>query len=99
MGQTKKAFRWTSPLGLLLLVVARNIISGDDDEDDVRPARFIVIADTLNIRSQPSTAAPIIGYAQGGMVVTATHQSGEWYGFEMTNGDTGWAHEGFLEAR
>lgn len=95
----KKPFRWLSPLGLLLFVVGCSIITGDDDDDGVRSGSFYVLADTLNIRSHPTTAAPVIGRAERGMLVTATHQSGEWYGLTMTNGGIGWAHGSYLQPR
>lgn len=97
----KKPFRWISPLGLLLLVVGCSIITGDSDDDDVPPVPqglgLHVTAESLNIRSEPTTEAPVIGKAPQGMHVTATHQAGEWYGLAMADGGTGWAHSDYLE--
>jgi uncharacterized protein YgiM (DUF1202 family) len=55
-----------------------------------------VIADMLNIRSTPSTDGEILQKVKLGFAVQPKQRSGDWVGFDMRDGSTGWLRTDFL---
>lgn len=55
-----------------------------------------VKADTLNVRSSPSTSASVLLRLSRGAAIQVRYRSGDWYGVQMTNGAVGWLHGAYL---
>ena len=83
------------------LIVTPRIETPSAKPDDSRPdpittKTLYVKADTLNVRSSPSTDSPVLLRLSRGSAVLLQHRSGDWYGVQLTNGATGWLHGGYL---
>lgn len=59
--------------------------------------RFTVAASSLNVRSGPGTANPVVGTLAQGTVVDGLEDGGEWRKISAPGGVTGWASAKFLE--
>ncbi len=68
------------------------------EAQSVAPKTAYVKADTLNVRSSPSTGSAVLGKLTRGTAVVPRLRSGEWYGVVLTDGSTGWMHGDYLAA-
>lgn len=62
----------------------------------VNPGPLFVVADTLNVRSAPSTSGAVLLKIARGTTVAPTHRAGKWVGVALDNGSLGWLHSDFL---
>lgn len=60
------------------------------------PGPLFVVADTLNVRSTPSTSGAVLLKIARGTAVAPTHRAGQWVGVALDNGSLGWLHSDFL---
>ena len=58
-----------------------------------------VSADSLNVRSSPSTTASVLLKLRRGDAVVPTYRSGAWFGLSLSNGSLGWVHGHYLVER
>lgn len=56
-----------------------------------------VTAKNLNSRSGPGTEYPSIAVLPQGTVVTITGRNGRWWRAQLTEGQVGWVHSGYVE--
>ena len=61
-------------------------------------AGFVVTAEVLNVRNEPSARSSVIGQIGKGSRVFPNEASGNWFGIEMSDGATGWVHSDFLSS-
>ena len=60
------------------------------------PGSLFVVADTLNVRSAPSTSGAVLSKITRGTTVVPTHRAGKWVGVALDDGSLGWLHSDFL---
>lgn len=68
----------------------------NENVQTVAPATVYVNADTLNVRSSPSTDGIVLAKLGRGTAVVPQLRSGNWYGIAMADGSTGWLHGDYL---
>ena len=106
----KSLVGWLIVPGVLLLLIGCNLVGRDFGSTPLptTPPRisqsapafagFVVTAEVLNVRNQPTARSTVIGQIEKGTTVFPNKASGNWLGFELSDGATGWVHSDFLNS-
>lgn len=82
---------------LTLLILLVRYSSKDRPEPEGDAVQFVVIPETLRIRTEPSAKAAVMTTAKRGARLSLVEDAGAWVRVEIADGTVGWAERSALE--
>lgn len=88
-------------LGLIFFVILGFLIFAGKRKDDVPPPRtteLYVLPLRLRVRTQPTSASPVLTTVTRGQKLKLLEDQGNWVRVQTQGGEEGWSERSFLEA-
>lgn len=81
---------------ILILLLFMSLVPRGDAAEIRRAGAVTTSGGSLNIRTEPSTAAPVASSLRKGSYVTLLSHSGSWWKVEYAKGKYGYCHENYI---